>query len=37
MNNINKEDTKMVRQALQEKGLYNYLEKLEVIEHDYSE
>ena len=36
MNYINKEDTEMVRQALQEKELYSYLEKVEVIEHDYS-
>jgi len=37
MNNMNKEDTEMVRQALQEKGLYGYLEKVEVIEHDHSD
>ena len=37
MNNINKEDTEIVRQALQEKGLYSYLEKVEVIEHDHSD
>jgi len=37
MNNINKEDTEMVRQALQEKGLYSYLEKVEVIAHDHSD
>jgi hypothetical protein len=37
MNNINKKDTEMVRQALQEKGLYSYLEKLEVIEHNDKE
>lgn len=36
MNKLNKEDTEMVRQALQEQGLYSYLEKVEVIEHDHS-